>query len=66
MPVSQWTYKADPTQRRYIGPMAQDFAAAFDLGGGDDKHIATIDADGVALAAIQALDGVVRVRRSAN
>lgn len=35
--------------------MAQDFRAAFDLGD-DDKHIATVDADGVALAAIQGLN----------
>jgi len=34
--------------------MAQDFAAAFNVGE-DDKHISTIDADGVALAAIQGL-----------
>jgi len=34
--------------------MAQDFYAAFDLGE-DDKHISTIDLDGVALASIQAL-----------
>jgi len=37
-----------------MGPLAQDFFAAFGLGE-DDKHITTIDADGVALAAIQAL-----------
>jgi hypothetical protein len=35
--------------------MAQDFHAAFGLGA-DDKHIATVDADGVALAAIQGLN----------
>ena len=35
--------------------MAQDFRAAFGLGE-DDKHIATVDADGVALAAIQGLN----------
>ncbi len=37
-----------------MGPVAQDFRAAFGLGE-DDKHISTVDADGVALAAIQAL-----------
>ena len=35
--------------------MAQDFHAAFGVGT-DDKHIATVDADGVALAAIQGLN----------
>ena len=45
-------YKASPD--RHIGPMAQDFYAAFGLGQGETT-IATVDADGVALAAIQAL-----------
>ena len=53
LPLSAWTYKQDPEQRRYIGPMAQDFHAAFDLG--NETTINTLDADGVALAAIQAL-----------
>jgi hypothetical protein len=35
--------------------MAQDFYAAFAVGQ-DDKHISTVDADGVALAAIQGLN----------
>jgi hypothetical protein len=38
-----------------MGPVAQDFHAAFGLGS-DDKGISTVDADGVALAAIQALN----------
>jgi hypothetical protein len=37
-----------------MGPMAQDFRAAFGLGE-DERHIDTIDADGVALAGVQAL-----------
>ncbi len=40
---------------RHIGPMAQDFYAAFNVGT-DDKHIAPIDEGGVALAAIQGLN----------
>ena len=36
--------------------MAQDFHTAFDLNGADDKHIATVDEEGVALAAIQGLN----------
>lgn len=54
LPISSWNFKSDPATR-HIGPMAQDFYAAFDVGP-DDKHIATIDADGVALAAIQGLN----------
>ncbi len=54
LPVCEWNYKADP-KSRHIGPMAQDFKAAFGLGD-DDKFIATVDADGVALAAIKGLN----------
>ena len=39
---------------RHAGPMAQDFRAAFGLGGGGGTAIDAVDADGVALAAIQA------------
>jgi hypothetical protein len=53
LPVTEWRYKHDPT-RRYIGPMAQDFHAAFGLGF-DDEHISTLDTDGVTLAAIKGL-----------
>jgi hypothetical protein len=53
LPVTSWHYKHD-VNRRYIGPMAQDFHAAFGLGS-DDKTITTLDTDGVTLAAIQGL-----------
>jgi hypothetical protein len=54
LPIQQWNYIADDSKVPHIGPMAQDFYAAFNIGA-DDKHIATVDADGVALAAIKAL-----------
>ena len=54
LPISTWNYKTDDPSVRHIGPMAQDFAAAFGVGS-DDRHIATVDASGVALASIQAL-----------
>ena len=54
IPISTWNYKTQDAAIRHIGPMAQDFAAAFGVGE-DDKHISTIDADGVSLAAIQGL-----------
>ena len=56
LPVSQWNYKADAPDIQHIGPMAQDFQAAFGLDGGDDKHISVVDEGGVALAAIQGLN----------
>ena len=54
LPLQQWSYKAQPDQK-HLGPVAQDFRAAFGLGA-DDTSIATVDADGVALAAIQGLN----------
>lgn len=54
MPVSTWRFKDEKGDVRHAGPMAQDFHAAFGLGG-DDKHITTVDADGIALAAIKGL-----------
>jgi hypothetical protein len=55
LPVSRWNYKTDGANE-HLGPMAQDFHAAFGLNGADDKHIATVDEEGVALAAIQGLN----------
>jgi hypothetical protein len=54
LPLQVWNYKQDNPNTRHIGPMAQDFAAAFAVGS-DDKHIATVDESGVALAAIKGL-----------
>ncbi len=54
MPITSWNYKAEATNIRHLGPMAQDFYAAFKLGA-DDTSITTVDASGVALAAIQGL-----------
>ena len=54
LPITSWNFKQD-TNTRHIGPMAQDFYSAFKVGT-DDKHIATVDEDGVALAAIQGLN----------
>jgi len=54
LPISSWSFKSEPATR-HIGPMAQDFYAAFNIGT-DDRHIATVDESGVALAAIQGLN----------
>lgn len=59
VPIYTWNYKAEDASVRHLGPTAQDFYAAFGLGA-DDKHISTVDTDGVALAAIQGLYRVVR------
>lgn len=55
LPIQTWNYKDDDVAVRHMGPTAQDFRAAFHLGD-TDKAIATVDADGVSLAAIQALE----------
>jgi len=55
IPISTWNYKADDPAVRHMGPMAQDFYAAFGLGE-DDRHIAPLDTNGVAIAAIQELN----------
>ena len=54
MPITTWAYKSDEGIR-HMGPMAQDFHAAFGLGV-DERHISFTDTAGVALAAIQALE----------
>ena len=59
VPISTWNYKADGAALRHIGPMAQDFQAAFAVGD-DNKKIHPVDAHGVALAAIQGLYQVVQ------
>jgi hypothetical protein len=62
LPISRWSYKSEHGVR-HVGPMAQDFYAAFKVGE-DDKHITSIDEDGVALAAIKALHAEnLRLRR---
>jgi len=57
LPISEWSYRGE-RQVRHVGPMAQDFRAAFGLGE-SDKTIHPIDESGIALAALQALYGRV-------
>ena len=54
LPIQTWRYKAQLGDTRHIGPAAQDFYAAFGVGEGE-RTISTVDADGVALASIQAV-----------
>ena len=60
LPVTEWEFKHKPN-RRYIGPMAQDFRAIFGLGD-DDTGIGTLDSDGVMYAAIQGLVEEIKLR----
>lgn len=54
LPITTWSYRGSD-EGTHLGPVAEDFKAAFGLGG-DGRSIATVDADGVALAAIQGLN----------
>ncbi|HLA63728.1 MAG TPA: tail fiber domain-containing protein [Rhodothermales bacterium] len=54
VPVSTWNYETQDAGIRHMGPMAQDFRAAFALGE-DSTTINTVDIDGVTLAGVQAL-----------
>jgi Chaperone of endosialidase len=62
MPVTEWSYDAQDAGVRHIGPTAQDFHAAFGLGE-DPLRIGTLDADGVALAGVKAVETRTRALR---
>jgi hypothetical protein len=53
LPVTQWKYRSEP-HVDHVGPMAQDFFTHFGVGE-DDRHISTVDEDGVLLAAVKQL-----------
>ncbi len=55
VPVYSWSYNSQDSSITHIGPMAQDFYAAFNLGT-DSTTINSGDFDGVNLLLIKALD----------
>jgi len=63
MPITTWRYK-NSQDGRHMGPIAEDFAAAFGLGGGN-QYIGTVDGFGVALAAIQGLNAKLEAANAA-
>jgi hypothetical protein len=60
LPVSVWTYAWDDPTVRHLGPMSQDFAAAFGLGW-NERALDGVDCNGVLTVAVQAL--VARVEK---
>jgi hypothetical protein len=64
LPMTTWSYKSEHGVR-HIGPMAQDFYAAFKVGE-DERHITEVDEGGVALAAIQGLNEKLEEERAQN
>jgi trimeric autotransporter adhesin len=59
MPIREWSHRAQDAAIRHVGPTAQDFHAAFGLGE-DPLRISTVDAEGIALAAVKALEARTR------
>jgi hypothetical protein len=56
LPITRWNFKQQDASVKYVGPMAQDFHAAFGLGGTDDRVIHATNAQGVTIAALQGLN----------
>ena len=65
LPITEWRYRGEASGVRHIGPMAQDFHAAFGLGP-DDRSIGVLDASGIALAAIQGLNAKLEAKLAAK
>jgi uncharacterized coiled-coil protein SlyX len=64
VPVQRWNYKWEADDAvPHLGPVAQDFKAAF-YPGRDDKSITTLEFDGVELAAIQGLNQKVDLQKA--
>lgn len=62
LPLTRWQYRESPAEGMHLGPVAEDFHAAFGLGA-DGQAISTVDASGVALAAIQGLNAKLEAVR---
>ena len=55
-PVFTWSYRASSPEIRHMGPMAQDFHAAFGLGG-SDKTMTALDELEIAIHAARTAGG---------
>ena len=65
IPVTEWNYKRGDKSLKYIGPMAQDFYAAFHLMGTDSLGINSLCMDGVNMAGVKALEKRTRETNAA-
>jgi hypothetical protein len=65
VPVSNWNYRTQESTVRHMGPMAQDFYAAFGLGE-NQLMINSVDIDGVNMAGVQALTARTDALRAEN
>jgi hypothetical protein len=65
LPVQSWSYISEGAQVRHLGPTAEDFHGAFGLGSSEEA-IAHVDADGINMLAIQALERRTTELRAEN
>jgi hypothetical protein len=61
LPIHTWRYKTEDNDVRHIGPMAEDFYGTFGLSN-DPHHLSIVDANGIALAAVQELHSQLQAR----
>jgi len=59
LPISTFSYKDGNASHRTMGPMAQDFYAAFGLGE-SDRYVSTLDLSAVAVAGVKGLREEIR------
>jgi hypothetical protein len=64
LPISEWNFIDEQNGRRHIGPMAEDFNAAFGLNN-PSSPISLIDANGITLAGLKGLYEVVQRKQAA-
>ncbi|MCI0347679.1 MAG: tail fiber domain-containing protein, partial [Chloroflexi bacterium] len=60
VPITEWSYKGD--EMRHVGPVTEDFHAAFGLGTTGTGGIIPLDVQGVTMAAVQGLYQVVEAK----
>ena len=63
LPILKWTYKADSSGSRHIGPTAQDFYKVFNIGK-NNTSIAPLDVASVAVAGVKELHAMVDQQRA--
>ncbi|HEV8581506.1 MAG TPA: tail fiber domain-containing protein [Thermoanaerobaculia bacterium] len=61
MPLKEWSFRTEPA-KRHIGPVAEDFQAAFGLGQ-EGQGLNLTDVNGVTIAALQGLHAQVEDQR---
>src|SRR4029434_8415400 len=65
VPITTWRYTNESSDVRHMGPMAQDFRAAFGLGP-SERRIDMVDSAGVTIAAIQGLHSALKELQKEN